>query len=214
LTDPTIRKFMSCMSQGQFLMQMGRHEMAEKAFQEAVKLIPENGDAHESLGIALKEQDKLDEAVQECDLSAKYSPKSASVWFNRGLTLYMRTIRERQVGCGSSDQHQQDRQASHDSFRRALELDEMHYQARNMLAEYLRLEGKLEEAKKEFERSLEIEPESGVALMALTQIYLDQGDPIRAMAYADKGIRFYPDNPGQKRMAMKVLEALKQRGLA
>jgi len=200
--------FLEKYNSGIWLMEMGNFDLAEKTVRQAVELMPQNGDARMSLGIALKEQMKLNAAIDEFNLAIQYSPQSAIAWLNRGLAFDMRHMLEIQSSGERTSAYFSDRQIAKESFQYALYLNGNYYQAQNMVAEYMRQEEKLDEAKQGFERSLEIDPESGVALMALTQICLDQGDPEKAITYAEKGIRLCPNNTSQQMMFQNAQNAL------
>jgi tetratricopeptide (TPR) repeat protein len=60
---------------------------AAAEFSEAVRFQPENADAHYNLGIALAQEDRVQEAASEFDATVLLRPDDANARFNLGISL-------------------------------------------------------------------------------------------------------------------------------
>jgi tetratricopeptide (TPR) repeat protein len=66
---------------------LGRASDAAAEFSQAIRLQPDNADAHYNLGIALEQADRVQEAVGEFKETIRLRPDDADAHFNLGIAL-------------------------------------------------------------------------------------------------------------------------------
>ena len=114
----------------------GRSAQAQKTFQRALRLDPENSAAHFNLGTALLDAGDLSGARDHLEHSVRSDPKSAAAWSSLGLA---------RVGSG-------DEAGAMECWRRALELDGAQYGALYNLAIAQGRRGEVRAARQALER--------------------------------------------------------------
>lgn len=116
--------------------------MAE--YQESLRLDPDYIDAHNNRAIALARQRQLSEAIREFREIVRVDPDSALGYYNLGIAL------------ADMDQDQESAAA----LREVIRINPNHYNAHYDLGELFRLEGKFDEAVKQFGEYLRLAPDT------------------------------------------------------
>lgn len=127
---------------GVVLHEQGQGEKALEAKRVAVKLSPENAEAHSNLGLSLYELGYFAEAEESCHRALELKPDFAEAHCNLAVTL-------RELGRFSEAEA---------SCRRAVELKPDYFNALNNLGNVLVDEGKLGEAEENYLRAIELNP--------------------------------------------------------
>lgn len=124
-------------------------ELKIAAFQKAIALDPKSAIPYNELGNALRGQKKLDEAIAAYQKAIALDPKSAVTYYNLGSALRGQNKLDEAIA----------------AFRKALSLPDntsgtptAHTLAHNNLGLLLQDQGKREEAKREFEAAIKIDP--------------------------------------------------------
>ena len=173
---------------GMLLWHQGQFEPALESFGQALALKPELADAyyrlleaqkgqdqpretaarfeqalaaaHVKLGIALREQERFDEAAIRLQRALALNPRNAEAHHNLGMTRWQQGRFDEAATC----------------YRQAVALQPDHVDALANLGHTLREQFKLTEAREAFERLLAIQPDSPSAELGLGICYLVQED--------------------------------------
>ena len=112
---------------------------------QAIALKPDYAEAHNGLGLALKEKGRLDEAMAHYQRAVALKPGSPDVHNNLGNGL-------KQYGkYGEAIAH----------YQRAIALNPDYAEAHNNLGNALKEQGQFDEAQRAYQRALELAPRSG-----------------------------------------------------
>ena len=162
----------------------GTRTIAGSAYLGAI--VPETGDLHNLLGIALAAGGKFDEAIVEFREALRLEPDSARTHWNLGAALASHGAREEaierlrrsvQLDASNGQAHYdlavtlfaaRQLEGAVDEFRAAVRLMPDSVEAHNNLGIALASQGKLDEAIDEFQRTLTLQPESADARRNLT----------------------------------------------
>jgi len=74
-------------TKGYALYDQGKYDEAAKAYDEAIRLDPNNADTWYNKGLALYDQGKYDEATKAYDEAIRLDPNNADTWNNKGNSL-------------------------------------------------------------------------------------------------------------------------------
>ena len=129
---------------------LGNEARALAEYQRALKEEPRDADVFASLGYFYYARGKWAQAEENLHHALNINPKHQRAWVNLGLTL------------GEQGQYAE----SLDAFRKAVSEAEAH----SNLAFVLTTQGKREEAKQEYRRALELEPNLVIARRALDKL--------------------------------------------
>jgi serine/threonine protein kinase/Flp pilus assembly protein TadD len=143
----------------------------------AVALRPNSPGTHNNLGLALRDQGKLEEAVAEYRAALRIKPDSDFAHYNIGLALH---------GQGKLEEAIAD-------YRAAIRIRPDNDFAHNNLGLALRDQGKLEEAIAEYRAAIRIRPDYDVAHNNLGLALRDQGKLEEAVAEYRDALRIRPD---------------------
>jgi tetratricopeptide (TPR) repeat protein len=154
----------------------------ENASRKILSRIPDCIWALDLLGTALEleQQGRNDEAIECCEKVLNAFPFHSHAHFIKGLAML------------KSGKNLKDTLAE---FKITVNIDPENYKALNMLGECHRLKGDTSEAIKILQKSLEIHPESQVALMAISTALVECGQFDSAIQYINQAVRSYPNNP-------------------
>jgi tetratricopeptide (TPR) repeat protein len=131
---------------GKAYADLKQHDRSFQHLRRAIELKPDYAEAHYTLGYALAEQGKLDDAV---------------VYYRRALALAPNANGHNNLGTTLEKQNKLDDAAA--QFRRALELEPQHATAHYNLGNNLRVKGRYEEAIAHFKQSIAGRPDSADA---------------------------------------------------
>ena len=156
---------------------LGKREQLLPLLRTALELNPNSAQSHNNLGIALKQQDRLDEAISayECALSLK--PNSPDVYNNLGNAL----LQQRQLD------------AAIDAYKKSLQLDPKSSSTHSNLAHAFLEQGQLQSALQECQQSLALDPGYAEAHWNRSQILFHASD--YPPAWIDYEWRFKLENP-------------------
>ena len=145
---------------GEAYRALHRISEAVACYRRALELNPDYAEAHNNLGIALKDQGQLDEAVACCRRALELKPDYAEAHNNLGLALKEQGKLDEAVAC----------------YRRALELKPDYAEAHNNLGTAFKDQGKLDEAVACYRRALELKPDYAEAHNNLGSALEEMGD--------------------------------------
>jgi TolB-like protein/Flp pilus assembly protein TadD len=187
-------------------------DAAERASRRALELAPALAEAHTARGFALSLSRRYDEAEREFEQAIAINPNSFDAYYYSGRSSFARGAVER----------------SADLFRAAADLRQEDFQSPTLLAQSLRMLGRLEEARaanrqgvERAERVVALNPIDGRALSLGSLALFNDGQTGRAMDWSRKSLELYPDDmstlvcatclraqAGQKRQAIDAFERL------
>jgi Flp pilus assembly protein TadD len=154
--------------------------------EEALRLYPDYAKAHNNLGLAYQQMNRLQDALREHAEAARLEPGLAEAHYNLGLDAQ---------GLGRLDEA-----VAH--YRRALQLKPDYAQAHNNLGAALVRLGRFEEAADEFRRALRLTPASVAARENLARLdnalgvtRARNGDMEGAVTLFVEALRLKPDFP-------------------
>ena len=147
---------------GLALQRLGRHEGAEAAYREAIRLRPAHAAAHGNLGTVLQAQRRFDEAEHYLRKALELDPRNAGYLYNLASCSREAEKPEQAEGC----------------YRGAIALDPMFYPAWNSLGNLLVPRGDLDEAEQCFRKALATDDPARLASTRynLGQLELLRGD--------------------------------------
>ena len=146
---------------GRVLLLQEKHADAAVAFQAALSLNSDFGEAVYGLAVATHGQDRLEEAILLYERVIDRDPANASAHYNIGRALERHGHVERAIA----------------SYRTAIGLAPEDADAHHSLGRVLALEGQLSDAVYHYRRSLEIDPNVQGALLDLAWILATSTDP-------------------------------------
>jgi len=153
-------------------------KQAEDYAQRAVQLGPANAEAHLALGQALKEEGKLDDAVNELNTATRFDPQ---------LSYAFSTV-------GSVKLQQNSLAEAAASFTQAVNLNSANSTAHYGLGATLLKQGQVDDAIKELNTSLYQFPNSWPTRMALGDAYAKQGNVVAALQQYQLSTLIKPEN--------------------
>ncbi|MBS1997660.1 MAG: tetratricopeptide repeat protein, partial [Cyanobacteria bacterium SZAS LIN-2] len=153
-------------------------KQAEDYAQRAVQLGPANAEAHMALGQALKEEGKLDEAVNELNTATRFDPQLSYAFSSVGsVKLQQNSLAEAAA-----------------SFTQAVNLNSANSTAHYGLGATLLKQGQVDDAIKELNTSLYQFPNSWPTRMALGDAYAKQGNVVAALQQYQLSTLIKPEN--------------------
>ena len=160
--------------------QAGRLQAAEQIYRQVLELHPDNVDAHNKLGIALKARGSLDEAIACYQHALELQPDFAEAQYNLGNALLAQKKFDEAIAC----------------YRRALELKPDFAAAQINLGTTLQGQGKLDEAIACLSRALELKPDHPAAQLNLGNAFMAQGTLEEAIACYRRALELQPNYAG------------------
>jgi tetratricopeptide (TPR) repeat protein len=155
----------------------GDYVQAAALFSEFVELVPNRPDVLNSLGVALLELNRNQEAEQRYREAIEIDPVFVEALCNLASLL------------------QGDPQEAEEYIRRALRVNPKHAGARAMLGRTLAFTGRLHEAKAAFRKALKIAPNDSDALLGLAQIERTEGRFDEAESLNKRVLKANPKDP-------------------
>jgi tetratricopeptide (TPR) repeat protein len=179
-------------NKGNALYEQGKYDEAIKAYDEAIKLDPNDANAWYNKGVALDQHDKNDEAIQAYDRAIEIDPQYTEAWTLKGIAL--------------------DDQGKYElailAFDKVIELNPEYSMAWNNKGYALVLQGKYAEAIQAFNKSIELDPNNADAWDSKGEALRRQGKYEEAIQALDKAIELDPnlaDAWNNKSEALKAL---------
>ena len=122
------------------LLMQGKDALS--ALKKATILLPQDAEAHNNLGVALRDRGQLNDALESFRRALAQNPRYADAYNNRGITLQDIGQLDDAVG----------------SFRQALEIKPEYAEAHNNLGNALQLLGQLDDAIVHLQKALILDP--------------------------------------------------------
>jgi len=160
-------------------LQVGHWRNSASLFAHTLQVTRNNALAHNSLGLALLSQGKVDQAITHCEEAVRLRPNYAKAHYNLGNALFSR---------GEVNQA-----LAH--YEEALQLQPNYDKAQNSLGFALLSQGRVDQAVAHFEKSLSIRPDSPAVQNNLGLALLSQGKVDQAVAHFEKSLNIQPNSP-------------------
>ncbi len=174
---------MAYVNLGMLLHRTGRLTEATAAFEDALRLVPDDAEVHGDLGMTLAARGMLAESRRHLEEAVRLAPESAEAHNNLANLL-------RQAG---------DADAALAEYRRATALRPDYADAHNNLANVLAQRGNTADAEAEYRTALRLDPAYASAHYNLGGLLAARGDAAGAIAEYDAAVRLQPSNPGARR---------------
>ena len=139
-----------------------------------------DGEIETTLGIALRQTGRVDEALSRLRRAAKRRPPYARAFYELGCLLVAMDDYEEAIA----------------AFRRGIEIAPMMPELSIQLGYALLWRKQCEEAKAAFARALDIAPRSAEALVGIGKAHRDGGEAEPAAGYFRRALAVRPDDPG------------------
>jgi tetratricopeptide (TPR) repeat protein len=160
-------------------VQVGYWRDSASLFAHTLQVTRNNALAHNSLGIALLAQGKVDQAINHCEEALRLQPNYPKAHYNLGNALFSR---------GEVNQA-----LAH--YEEALQLQPNYAKAHNSLGFALLSQGKADQAVAHFEKALSIRPNSPEVHNNLGLVLLSQNKEDQAILHFQEAIRLNPNYP-------------------
>jgi tetratricopeptide (TPR) repeat protein/thiol-disulfide isomerase/thioredoxin len=171
------------LSYGSIFFQRGYFEQAAESFQQALTSDPSSAEAAYGLGSAYLSQQKMAEARENFEratkLQASYPGTVANAWNNLGLIAAQANNPEEAIR----------------DFREAARLSPDDLIALNNLGNAYRLQKNWDEARKTFERTLEVDASDPEANYGLAMVFAHVDDTAGTYEYLQRALKSRPDYP-------------------
>ena len=192
---------------------LGQHDAvgAERVFRQAIEAQPEVEVAHRGLGLALREQGRLAEAVRELQTATRLDPSDPDAHYTLGsvawaLSLPANAPPEKRGGMTSADY----RNLAGEQFSKALALSPRDAMLRMNLAVLYLDSNRSQEAIHEGEEAVRIAPENAAAHVTLGRCYFASGEEEKAASEYQSAMKLAPQD-GEAYFALGQLRMLQHR---
>jgi tetratricopeptide (TPR) repeat protein len=156
----------------------GKRDEAITHYQAALRVRPENAEAHNGLGLALAEQGKFGEAIAQYDEALRLKPNLVDSHYNLGIALASQGRMEKAV----------------EEYSEALRIDPEFVKARLNMGVALANLGKTNEAVAQFSEVLRVRPDNPDAHNNMGIVLSGQGRLDEAIEHFSAALRARPDN--------------------
>jgi Flp pilus assembly protein TadD/TolB-like protein len=156
---------------------MGKYKEQEKAVREAIRLKPDDAEAHKNLGKALHMQRKYNEGTKEYREAIRLKPNFAEAHYNLGKAL--------------ADQGKYDEAIK--EYRQAIRFKPDFTEAYAFLGALLVNKGETEEAIKEYREAIRLKPDIAVFHTVLGEALRKKGETVEAIQEYREAIRLEPN---------------------
>jgi tetratricopeptide (TPR) repeat protein len=198
---------------GAALLKRREVDPAISAFQEALKIKPEDVAARIGLGAAFRQKGRLDEAIAQYQLALRIQPDEAQAWINLGnifqkkgdlaeaIAKYQKAL---QISPESAEAHYDLASAFRQNGRtddvisqleEALQSSPYFVEARYNLGNALFQKGRLDEAIAQYQKALEIKPDYAQAHYNLGNALLQKGRDGEAISHFEQALQIEPNDP-------------------
>ena len=164
-------------SLGDSLQTQGRYVDARAAYLEALRLNSERAATRLQIGLSLKQEGRLDEALPWLEMAVALTPEDPACWEHLAQLQGERDEPGEAIPC----------------WERVLALSPTEKAATHIaLGWALQEEGRLPEARQHYQAAARLEPDSGAALLHLGGVHAETGDLAEAEAAFRAALRFQP----------------------
>ena len=197
---------------GNALKDQGKLNEAIDAYNKAISLNPNYGDAYTNLGTAHQDQGKLDEAIDAHKKSISLKPDYAVAYNNMGVVLqdqgkfeeaidaYNKAISlnpnqaEPYSNIGNTLKDQGKLDEAIEAYNKAISIKPDYTDAYYNLGVALQEQGKLEEAINAYKKAISIKPSHAEAYINMGNAFYDQGKIDEAIEAYRKALSFNPNH--------------------
>jgi tetratricopeptide (TPR) repeat protein len=169
--------------------------VVEQAARRVLSHMPDSIRAMDVLGVALEQQGRYEEAIECFKSVLEAAPAYAHAHFTKALAMF---------------KSGKDLQTALAEFELLVTLNPNDYKALNMVGECYRRRGEMPKAIDAFKKALAINPQSIVALMAISTAFVHTGRSDSAIYFANQAVEFYPSDPEAWEIRGDVLAAAGQ----
>lgn len=169
--DPTLY---SCI--GSLFEKLKDFDLAQKAYEKAIELDPDNYLFHYNLAFMFDENGKIYDAIKEYQITISLNDGDQNSYFNLGCLYSKQKKIDKAINC----------------FQRALELDPMDPIAHYNLAYEYRQCGKTKEAMSEYYKVLELSPDYSWAYYNIGCIFYEDNNVVEALKAFKKVVEINP----------------------
>ena len=166
----------ACFNSGRALQVMGQLPGAMRQYEQALRIRPDYGEAHNNLGTALLEQGKVPEAIGHFEQALRLEPDDADIHYDLGVAL--QRVGQTLEAMGHYDQ--------------ALRIRPDFVEAHNNLGAALMGQGRLPEAIDHFEQALRLKPNDAGAHYNLGKALFQSGKVPEAIGHFEQALRLKP----------------------
>ncbi|HEK86236.1 MAG: sulfatase-like hydrolase/transferase [Candidatus Saccharicenans sp.] len=191
-TEANPRNYKLWMEYGLVLVEEGNYDQALVSLNKALGLVDWDPDLWNYLGVAYWKSGQPEKAIEVYEKALALDPAYPVVLTNLAtseMSLALKN-RDRQI-LTSAEEH----------FKKAIELDPEHAEAYNGLGAVYRIQGNIDGAIFNWNRTLTIVPDHRYALYNLALAYLDTGKKEQALAYLNKYKQLYGHSLSDKEKA-------------
>ena len=177
-TNNSAQSITNWICKGNILYHQNKYNEAIQAYNEAIKIDPQNASAWNFKGYALDRQRKYDEAIKAYDRAIEINPQYVNASIHKGIILY----------------HQNKYDEAIQAYDEAIKIDPQNASAWNFKGYALDHQGKHDEAIKAYERAIEIDPRFENAWYKKGAALYEQGKYNEAIQAYDEAIKIDPQN--------------------
>ena len=152
-------------------------DLAITAFQKVISLKPNFADAYYNMGVALKDQGKMEEAIESFNKSISLKPDYAEAYSNMGVAL----------------QEQDKLDEAITAYNKAISLKPDYAKAYSNIGNVLKDQGKLDEAVEAYNKSISLNPDFAKAYSNMGIVLKDQGKLDESIIAHKKALLLKPD---------------------
>ncbi|WP_169221880.1 serine protease [Brasilonema sp. UFV-L1] len=190
---------------------VGNYSQAEKIWRRVVQLKPNDGNAYNNLGNALRQQKKLEAAIDAFQKAIQFNPDYADAYNSLGNALCDQKKLDKAIdaykkaiefdsdhayaynGLGNALRDQKKLDEAIDAFQKAIQLDHNYADAHNGLGIALYDQNKLDEAIAEYKTAIQLDPKFAYAYNGLGNALYDQKKLEAATVAFQKAIQLKPN---------------------
>jgi tetratricopeptide (TPR) repeat protein len=158
--------------------QAGMYTDVETLWRKTLARNPDCSMAHNNLGLLLKNQGRIEEAMEHFHKAIQINPNSFEVLYNLGVTLAIKGRFDEAIKC----------------YRKVIQIEPNYYFAPYNLGNALAAKGRFDEAIENYYKAIQIKPDSFEALNNLGNALVDKGRFDEAIKTYRKAIQIKPDS--------------------
>jgi Tfp pilus assembly protein PilF len=155
-------------------------DAAIDGYKRVLAIRPDNSEAYNNMGIAFKDQGKLQEAIEAYKKALAIKPDSFEVYINMGNALQSKGKLEEAI----------------EAYKKALAIKPDDSDAYNNMGNALKRKGKLEEAIEAYKKALVIKADNSEVYNNMGNALQEQGKLKEAIEAYKKALTIKPDNAG------------------
>jgi tetratricopeptide (TPR) repeat protein len=162
----------------------GQHAAAEKELRSALELDPNDSNLHAQLGVCLREQNKINDALSELLAATRLDPDNEGAHTLLAITLFQKG----------------DVKGSIPEYREALRVDPENDQLHILLGRAIEQSGDRKQAIAEYREAVRLNPDRPQGHVMLSAALLQEGDVENSLTEAGEAVRLDPNEPSYKKL--------------